>query len=134
MKTSKWDSLLEDLLSGEETAQCRVSSLQQTLAAVRGFQRRRRARRMAAFAALPMALAIACLVAHLPGPAQQRTSNMTLSPVTATTDTAVAAAGVAPTAVVRFISDDELLDLFPGRPVALIGSPGRQRFVFLDQR
>jgi hypothetical protein len=33
---------------------------------------------------------------------------------------------------VRFISDDELLSLFPGRPVALIGAPGQQQFVFLD--
>ncbi|HEX4263675.1 MAG TPA: hypothetical protein VH597_04995 [Verrucomicrobiae bacterium] len=34
---------------------------------------------------------------------------------------------------VKFISDDELLALFPGRPVALIGKPGRQQLVFLDQ-
>ncbi len=34
---------------------------------------------------------------------------------------------------VTFISDDELLALFTNRPVALIGKPGQQRLVFLDQ-
>ena len=36
-------------------------------------------------------------------------------------------------APVRFISDDELLALFPGRPLALIGPPGRKTLLFLDQ-
>lgn len=34
--------------------------------------------------------------------------------------------------VVRRVTDDELLALFPGRSVALIGRPGEQRLVFLD--
>ena len=34
---------------------------------------------------------------------------------------------------IRFISDDELLALFPGRPWALIGSPERKTLLFLDQ-
>jgi len=33
---------------------------------------------------------------------------------------------------VKFISADELLALFPNRPVALIGKPGSQQLVFLD--
>jgi len=35
---------------------------------------------------------------------------------------------------VQFINDDELLALFPNRPVALIGEPGKQRLVFLDRQ
>jgi hypothetical protein len=31
------------------------------------------------------------------------------------------------------LTDDELLALFPNRPVALIGPAGRQKLVFLDQ-
>jgi hypothetical protein len=34
---------------------------------------------------------------------------------------------------VEFISDAELLALFPGRPLALIGPAGRQELVFPDQ-
>ncbi|HHY86181.1 MAG TPA: hypothetical protein GYA07_11730 [Verrucomicrobia bacterium] len=34
----------------------------------------------------------------------------------------------------QFINDDELLALFPNRPVALIGEPGKQRLVFLDRQ
>jgi hypothetical protein len=34
---------------------------------------------------------------------------------------------------VKFINDEELLALFPGRPLALVGKPGEQQLVFLDQ-
>jgi hypothetical protein len=34
---------------------------------------------------------------------------------------------------VKLITDDELLALFPDRPVALIGKPGQQQLVFLDE-
>jgi hypothetical protein len=40
---------------------------------------------------------------------------------------------VAETPHVRLISDRELLDLFPQRPVGLVGVPGRQELVFLDE-
>ena len=32
------------------------------------------------------------------------------------------------------MSDDELLAMFPGRPVALLGPPEDRRFVFLDEQ
>jgi hypothetical protein len=34
---------------------------------------------------------------------------------------------------VEFISDEELLSLFPNQPLALVGPEGRQQLVFLDQ-
>jgi hypothetical protein len=37
-----------------------------------------------------------------------------------------------PAATVKRISDEELLALFPGRSLALIGPPGHQELVFLD--
>jgi hypothetical protein len=36
------------------------------------------------------------------------------------------------TSDVKIISDDELFALFPGRSMALIGTPGQQQLVFLD--
>jgi hypothetical protein len=38
----------------------------------------------------------------------------------------------APTSRVRFVNDEQLLALFPNRPVALIGRPGEQKLIFLD--
>ena len=35
---------------------------------------------------------------------------------------------------VRILSDTELLDLFKGRPVALVGPPGKQTLLFFDER
>jgi hypothetical protein len=34
---------------------------------------------------------------------------------------------------VRVISDEELFALFPGRSLALVGPPGHQQLVFLDE-
>jgi hypothetical protein len=33
----------------------------------------------------------------------------------------------------KFITDEQLLALFPGRPLALIGKPGQQQLLFLGQ-
>lgn len=33
----------------------------------------------------------------------------------------------------KFITDEELFALFPNRPLALVGKPGQQQLVFLDQ-
>jgi len=34
---------------------------------------------------------------------------------------------------VKYITTQELFALFPGRPIALIGKPGRQQVIFLDE-
>jgi hypothetical protein len=34
---------------------------------------------------------------------------------------------------VKFITTEELLALFPDRPLALVGPPGRQRLIFFDE-
>jgi hypothetical protein len=38
----------------------------------------------------------------------------------------------ASTSGIKILTDDELLDQFPGRAVALIGGPAHRRLVFLD--
>jgi len=134
MKTSKLGPLLDELLAGQEAAPYCASSLEQMLAAAQRCQRRRRVRRLVAYAALPVALALACFVARFPGAALRLAANRPSPALVATTDTALATAEVTGGAVVRFISDDELLNLFPDRPVALVGAPGLQQLVFLDQR
>jgi hypothetical protein len=35
---------------------------------------------------------------------------------------------------IRLVSDEELLAMFPGRPVALVGPPEDRKFVFLDEQ
>jgi len=34
----------------------------------------------------------------------------------------------------KYISDEELFKLFPGRSIALIGKPGEQELIFLDKQ
>jgi hypothetical protein len=36
------------------------------------------------------------------------------------------------TPMVQIINDDQLFALFPGRPMALVGTPGHQHLVFFD--
>jgi len=35
---------------------------------------------------------------------------------------------------IRVVNDDELLAMFPDRPVALVGPPQNRQFVFLDEK
>lgn len=91
-------------------------------------------RRVAALAGVPAALALALFLTRPPAPDPRRVANATSPVQTATTDIPQAEPASVGSASVRFISDDELLSMFPGRSVALIGAPGRQQFVFLDQQ
>lgn len=134
MNDLKHDPLLKELLSGEDAAQCRAASLEQMLGSVRQRQRQRQARRVAAMAAVPVLIVLALVITRPPTPVSQQAGRTSLPPSGATASLAHADAAAATEASVRFISDDELLSLFPGRPVALIGPPGRQQFVFLDQK
>ncbi len=47
--------------------------------------------------------------------------------------TAPASPALADNDKVKYINEKELLALFQGRPVALIGEPGHQRFLLLDE-
>jgi hypothetical protein len=120
MKRSDQDRLLREILGDGDAASFRAASLAR---GVEFLQRRRRRHRLALVcaAAIVPALLIYCLVPH---PAIQ--------PAFAPPVIRRASATQADTDKVKIITDEELFALFPNRPMALIGPPGRQQLVFLD--
>jgi len=126
MKHPEHDRLLNDIVTGEELADFREASLQQALAAIRQQQRRQRSLRLAALAAVPIIVALGIVFSRSPQLPVPEIGASNRSPA------AVFSAPLRP-APVKLINDDELLALFPDRPVALIGKPGQQQVVFLDK-
>jgi hypothetical protein len=134
MNSAPKDTLLKELLSGRELEELRASTLNHGLDLARRRRRNRRAARMSGFAAFVFAVAVLVSMRF-------RTIStvdpriMVGHPGAAATDlvsTVPPAPSREPPAV-RRLTDDQLLALFPGRPVALIGPPGDQTLVFLDQ-
>jgi hypothetical protein len=126
MKHPEHDRLLNEIVTGEELAGFREASLQQALTAIRRQRRRQRSLRLGALAAVPVVVALAIVFSRSPKPPLREIAASKASPV--------AVSSVQPQiAPVKLINDDELLALFPDRPVALIGKPGQQRLIFLDQ-
>jgi len=125
MKSSKHDPLLREILTGDESSDFRRTSLDHGLKSLRR-QRRWRIVRAGTLASLTLLLAWGLLL-HRPAKAPVR--QIVSSPPRPS------AVPAPPTRVaeVKFITDDELLALFPDRPVALIGKPGHQQLVFLDK-
>ena len=125
MKSSEHDPLLTEILTGDEPSDFRRTSLEHALKSLR---RQRRWRTVRAGAAASLTLLLVCLfLFHRPAKAPVR--QIVFSPPR---PSAVPAPPTR-TAEVKFITDDELLALFPDRPVALIGKPGHQQLVFLDK-
>jgi hypothetical protein len=118
MKHTEHDQLLNDVLQREELSAFRQASLERTLASIRRQRQQRRIVRACALACLPLLVTLGIV---LLGPMSQPP----LKPTDAPRPTE--------TARVKFITDEELFALFPGRPMALIGKPGHQQLVFLDQ-
>ena len=112
MRRSDQDRLLRDVLADESLARLRQDSLASGLTSLR--QRRRRRTLLATAASLALMLTVLFVA--------QRRPAIPAAP----------AAAVAKTSHVKFINDEQLFALFPGRPAALIGSPGAQKFIFLD--
>jgi hypothetical protein len=127
MRRTEQDDLLKALLPGEESAQFRRVSLELGLKAMAARRTRRQVLRACAGCSLLLALAGTVLWPWRPGHWTARKSVVQLP------DVATAPASAA-TGSVKFISDDELMALFPNQAVALIGKPGHQQFVFLDVR
>ena len=126
MKHPEHDRLLNEIVTGEELADFREASLQHALTAIRQQRRRQRSLRLGALAGVPIVVAFGIVFSRSPKTPVQEIAPSNASPV---------AVSSAPprTAPVKLINDDELLALFPDRPVALIGKPGQQQLVFLDQ-
>jgi hypothetical protein len=134
MKPDPNHRLLDELLSDDPLDQLRAATLEQGLLLVRRRRRIRRVARTSAWIGMLVAIAIAVPALFRSQPASDQATQTTDSegviiahaavelPVESDTDTGV-----------RFLTDEQLLAMFPGRPVALIGPAGDQRLVFLDE-
>jgi len=121
--TTENEELLRDMLATETPL--RESTLQAGLAALR-HRRRWRAVRAAMVTVAPLLL----LAAWLLRAKQLRhdlASHSTRGPIVAVTDVTVEGTRI------RVLSDEDLLSFFPGRPVALVGSPGQQQLLLFDE-
>ena len=116
MKNSERDRLLNEILSGGDVTEFRESSLEHGLNSLRRHRQRQRLSRTFAFASLPILLALGMVWNRFAEFHRQRSADPTQTESS-----------------VKFITDEELFALFPGRPLALIGKPGEQQLVFLDR-
>ena len=120
------DRLLDEILAGDELEQFRRASENQMLNAVRRSRRRRRATRVIALCSLPLVAALALVMAHHGTSTRTTASNHPQITPQATP--------ISPNKpAVQTINDEQLFALFPDRPMALVGPPGHQQLVFLDQ-
>lgn len=120
MKPSEQEKLLKELLPDEGLADFRKASLERGLASMRRHRRDRVLWRAGALATVAGLLVIELLLRR-PQSTHNDVAAVPLPAPTASVDH------------VKFISDDELLAMFPQGSVALIGKPGQQRLVFLDK-
>ena len=123
MSPSEQNKLLSEILAGEEVTKLRETSLEQGLDALRRRRRLRLFARVGTMAMMPLALVLALCLKEFNRPAShQRPSE---EPQYASTPVP------GPVAAVKFVTDEELLALFPNRAVALVGKPGHQQLVLL---
>lgn len=128
MSHEEHNPMLRELLAEDSLEAVRQKSLEQGMAIVR--RRRRRSRwTRAALGASAVVTALCFLVpTRRSSSARNQTPERPTGQPTIVVNPAPAAEDSPP---VRFISDEELLALFPGRSRALIGPPGHQELVFL---
>ena len=131
---SSHDRLIDDVLGGEDADQFRTASLDLALAQVRCRRQRRKLVRALAVVTLGMFLVGGTLtltpgrpVAPAPPPPLPAREGGMVRPAHEDSPAFPRSVGG-----VEVVSDQELLALFPNRPVALVGQPGSQRLVFLD--
>jgi hypothetical protein len=119
MTDQEKNQLLESILSDDELDRLRQTSLQRGL-------REMRARRRRALAARAGLMILPVLLVAL----------MILYPRFHSARQAIAPPAMAfsakPESKVEYITTDQLFALFPNRPLALVGKPGHQQLIFLD--
>ena len=130
MKPSKHNPILKGLLAEDSLEVVRRRSLEQGMAITR--HRRRRTNWAKGAIASVLLVATMCLLMPRRQPPFTR-DVATGQPTANPTRISAVAAATRNSAVVRFISDEELLALFPGRSLALVGPPGHKELVFLEQ-
>lgn len=131
MKSQDQDRLLHGILDTEELNGLRAGTLELVLAGARA---RRHRRSLLRTTSLLAAILLVGITVILMNPQRETTLTTSRSPSLPESIAEQSSTYVAENIRVKFLSDDELLALFPDRPVALIGSPGRQELVFLDQQ
>ena len=121
MKQRHENQLLNGVF-GEETLEAlRQGTLQSGLVNVRRWRRTRRILRVSAFVCAPVIIALAVVFPKI----------ISLHPAhNLSRDTATPPGA---SDKVKIISDEELFRLFPNRSMVLVGQPGHQELVFLDQ-
>jgi hypothetical protein len=124
MKRTDSERLVTEMLAGEGLSELRTSALNQGVAYLRRRKHRRRITQAGLCACLLFValwgLVTAGIQKKLPKEDHRFASEKPAQKVTPR-DSGI-----------EWIDDDELLALFPNRPVALIGQPGKQQLVFLD--
>lgn len=118
MKPPEKNEMLNDVLGGDELTAFRDATLAAGLDALR---RRTRRRRQFQAAAILAPLMVLVLHGHF-RPA-----------IPANLEFAPSLSPVQDSANVNYITQKELFALFPNRPIALIGEPGHQQFLLLDE-
>ena len=122
MKREKdYDRLLSDVL---EAGHLREATLQHGLRALRRKRGRQHAARLAGVTVSVLALALVVLWNR---PHRQTVEHSHAPPPASTAVETIAGTDI------RVLSDDELLAMFKGRPVALVGPPGRQQLLLFEQ-
>ena len=127
MQTPERDELLEEILSGESTNNLRERSLERTLTAVRRQRQWHNTLRGACVVGLVGLIVTVVWNKHQPSEEPEIAAGSRNAGQMETAKTV-------PGTSIRVINDDELLAMFPGRPVALVGPPQNRQFVLLDEK
>ena len=123
-KRVEHEELLADVLSENES--WRAATLEQGLATLRRVRSRRRTVRLTMAFAAPLLVLAAVLVLQ----------NRRVVSLQVAEQNEGQSAHVVKTiegTPIRVLNDEELLALFKDRPVALVGEPGNQRLILLDE-
>ncbi len=123
------DKLLGELLAGDEAEAFRQSSLSNALHSIRRRRARKRVLVVSAITCLPLLVALCVLFRRPPGLSMASRPPLDRQPAPHAVTPAPAAA---PLPTLQIINEKQLFALFPNRSIALIGKPGHQEFVFLD--
>jgi hypothetical protein len=118
MKAPEKNEILNDILGGDELNALRDATIGLGLDALR-----RRARRRQQIQVVAVVAPLLVLAFHL----HYRPAVPTAS------ESAPTPPPLAETGKVKYITEKELFALFPNRPIALIGKPGHQQFLLLDE-
>ncbi len=125
MNHNDQDRLLTEVLTDEVLQACRLATLECGLAGMRRHRRHRRAVKVCSVVGLVIIGAVAAVCAlKLADRVDPTMAGRLAAPPNLASDS---------NSNLKVITDEELFALFPDRPLALVGKPGHQQLVFLDE-